>query len=265
MARALGIVACLLLAVPFAGAGGLGAWVAGKTLLDAQRVRDWVLVKADVVAGSVGTKPGEPGSSHLAYTVGGQRYESRRLALGGLSANDDIDEWRAEIAETLQSARSAGRSISVWVNPDNPAEAVFDREPPWHVAIVGGMLAFALGGAGLIALRGMFALAAGREASGSLPNGGTGAGFFWIFALIWNSFSFLMAWLVLSDILASREWAGLLILLFPFVGSFVLWAAMGSTVTALKAGVAREAARRPSAKPDSKPIKLPFSSRKDPP
>jgi hypothetical protein len=238
--------------LPFAGSGALGAWIAGKTLVDAQRVRDWVLVKAEVVPGSFGAKPGGPGSGHLAYAVGGKRYEGRRLALGGLGASDDIDEWRTGMAETLASAREAGRGISIWVDPDNPAESVFDREPPWHRAILGGMLAFSLGIAGLIALRGASALATGRETAGSRPNGTTGAGFLWIFALLWNGFAFLMAWLVLPDILASREWAGLLILLFPFVGAFVVWGAMGATVTAVEARVARSPGPRP---PPGKPSK----------
>lgn len=244
MSRAAGILACLFLALPFLGAGGFSAWVAGKTLLDAQRVGDWVLVKAEVRSGSFGTAPGAPGSSHIAYAFEGRAYEGRRLALGGLTANDDIDEWRTEIADTLQQAKASGRSISVWVNPDNPAESVFDRALPLHVPILHGLLAFGMGMAGLTAMFAAVALARGRE-DGHLPNSATGATFLWIFGLIWNSMSFLIAFLALPDIIASKEWGGLFVLLFPFVGTFLIWGAMGATTTAIKAGVARESGRRP--------------------
>lgn len=254
MGRAFGIVACLLLALPFLGAGGFAAWVAGKTLVDAQRVGDWVLVKAEVRAGSFGTAPGAPGSSHIAYAFGGKSYEGRRLALGGLTANDDIDEWRTEIADTLQQAKASGRSISVWVNPDDPAESVFDRALPLHVPILHGLLAFGLGIAGLTALFAAVSLARGRE-DGNLPNSATGATFLWIFGLIWNSMSFLIAFLALPDILASKEWGGLFVLLFPFVGIFLIWGAMGATTTAIKARVARDSARRPKPRETAAPVR----------
>jgi len=253
--RAFGIVACLLLALPFLGAGGFAAWVAGKTLVDAQRVRDWVLVKAEVRPGSLGATPGAPGSSHIAYAFGGKPYEGRRLALGGLTANDDIDEWRTEIADTLQQAKASGRSLSVWVNPDNPAESVFDRSLPLHVPILYGLLAFGLGIAGLMALSAASALARGQEADGTLPNTGTGAVFLWIFGAIWNGMSFLISFLFLPDVLASREWSGLFVLLFPFVGIFLIWGAIGATTTAIKVGVARESGRRPKPREKAAPVR----------
>ncbi|MBK8325159.1 MAG: DUF3592 domain-containing protein [Betaproteobacteria bacterium] len=255
MGRALGVVACLLLALPFLGAGGFAAWVAGKTLVDAQRVRDWVLVKAEVRPGPLGTAPGAPGSSHIAYTFEGRAYEGRRLALGGLTENDDIDEWRTEIADTLQQAKASGRSLSVWVNPDNPAESVFDRSLPLHVPILYGLLAFGLGIAGLMAFFAALALARGQEADGTLPNTGTGAVFLWIFGVIWSGMSFLISFLVLPDVLASREWAGLFVLLFPFVGVFLIWGAMGATTTAIKVGVARVSGRRPKPREKAAPLR----------
>ncbi|MBK7658877.1 MAG: DUF3592 domain-containing protein [Betaproteobacteria bacterium] len=252
MPRIAGILACLLLCLPFLGAGGFAGWIAAKTLVEAQRSRDWVLVRADVVSGSFGTRPGEPGSSHIAYSVGGKRHETRRLAFGGLDDIDDIDGWRAEIADTLQQAKASGRSISVWVNPDDPAQSVFDRSLPLHVPILYGLLAFGLGVAGLTALAAASALALGRAADGTLPNAGTGATFLWIFGLIWNSMSFLIAFLALPDILAAKEWGGLFVLLFPFVGVLLVWGAMGATTNAIKAGVARESGRRP--KPREKAV-----------
>lgn len=241
MTRAVAILACLLLALPLLVAGGLAGWAGGKAVLDSQRARDWVLVKAEVVPGTFGSKPGEPGSGHFAYAFDGKRYEGRRLAFGGLRGSDDIDAWRADVADDLKAAKAAGRSVSVWVNPDAPAESVLGRHPVWDVTLLGALAALGLGGAGLIALNAAGTLAVRAEAKGNLPNATEGSVFFWIFALIWNSFSFTVAWLVLPDILEQGEWGGLFVLLFPFVGVFLIWAAVGATTNGLKAWVARKA------------------------
>lgn len=243
MARVLGILACLVLAAPLLGAGGYAGWVAAKAALDAQRARDWVLVKAEVLPGSFGSKPGEPGSGHFAYAFDGKRYEGRRLAFGGFGAADDIDAWRTDVADELKAAKAAGRSVSVWVNPDAPAESVLGRHPVWDVTLMGALAALGLGGAGLIALNAAGTLAVRAETKGDLPNSSEGSVFFWIFALIWNSFSFTVAWFVLPDILEQREWGGLFVLLFPFVGVFLIWAAVGATTNAVKARVARQSPR----------------------
>lgn len=246
MARVFALLACLALAVPLLGAGGYAGWVAAKAVLDSQRARDWVLVKAEVVPGSFGSKPGGPGSGHFAYVFDGKRFEGRRLAFGGFGADDDIDAWRTDVADELKAAKAAGRSVSVWVNPDAPAESVLGRHPVWDVTLMGALAALGLSGAGLIALNAAGTLAVRAEAKGDLPSAGEGSVFFWIFALIWNSFSFTVAWFVLPDILEQQEWGGLFVLLFPFVGVFLLWAAVGATTNGLKARVARQSPRPPS-------------------
>ncbi len=259
MNRLSGAFLCLLLGLPLAGAGALCAWIAGKEARDAKRARDWVSVKAEVLPGGLGAAAGSRRTGSFAYSFEGRRYETRRLSTGSLW-DDDIDQWRSEFAEELQKAKAAGRGVSLWVNPDDPAESAFYRDAQWDRVILFGLLALGVGGAGLGALRSAAAIAAGRAADGKVANGGTGAGFLWIFALLWNGFAYLVAFLALPDILESREWGGLLLLLFPLVGAFLIWAAAGATGNAIKASVAR-GARPPPPKRAAKgeAVDLPFA------
>ena len=248
MGKPLGAFLCLLLAAPLGGIGALAAWSTAKTFWDAQRARDWVRVRVDVVPGQFDAKPRGPGSGHFAYALDGRRFEGRRLALGGLGRNDDIDAWRAEMAEDLQAAKAAGRSVSLWVNPDDPAESVLDRSIPWHQPILLGLLALGFIPAGIGMLRSALSIAWGDVSNGPATNAGGGAVFLWVFAVIWNTMAFGMAWLVLADILESREWAGLFVLLFPAVGIFLVWGAATSTAYAIKArlGATSGRAHRPA-------------------
>jgi hypothetical protein len=260
MTRGLGVLLCLFLGLPLAGAGIFCAWVAGQEAWDAHSAREWVLVKADLVPGGWGNVPGEKRAGHFAYAFEGRRFEGRRLSVGSLG-DDDIDAWRGEHAEAIEKAKAEGRSISLWVNPDQPARSAFYRDARWDHVILFGVIALGVGGAGRLALGAALSLAMGREDGENRPNGTTGAGFFWIFAILWNGFSLLAAFLVLPDVLADEEWAGLLVLLFPFVGILLWWAAAGATANAIKVAVSRSSGRRPA--PIPKPKTRP--SRKDKP
>jgi hypothetical protein len=260
MSRGLGVFLCLVLGLPLAGAGIFCAWVAGQEAWDAWRARDWVLVKAEMVPGAWGNAPGERRAAHFSYAFEGRRYEGRRLSIGSLW-DDNLDAWRGNYGDEIAKTKAEGRSLSLWVNPDNPAQSAFYRDAQWDHVILFGLLALGVGGAGRMALGAAFSLAMRRESGGSLPNDKTSAGFFWIFALLWNGIAFLIAFVALPEILASGDWAGLLVLLFPFIGTFLWWAAAGSTANAIKAAVARSSGQRPAPMP--KPNTP--SSRKDKP
>ncbi len=58
----------------------------------------------------------------------------------------------------------------------------------------------------------------------------------WIFALLWNSISFPMAFLIARPELAEGNLAALLILLFPLVGVFLLIGAIYQTLRSMKFG-----------------------------
>lgn len=238
MSRASAIVLCLLLALPLLGLGGASAWLAGKPLWDRTRSSDWVRVKAEVVPGSFGTRPGEPGSTHFAYAVDGQRYQGRRLGPGGIFP-DDLDEWRVDVAEDLAKAKAAGQSLSLWVDPARPADSMLHRDVPLDTLVLAGLAAAAFGLSGLGALKACVSIAAGAvEPKG---DGQGGAGFLWGFGFVWNAIAFGISALVLPDIIDSGEWAGFFVLLFPLVGVLLVWGATAATVAAIMRRIRKDA------------------------
>ena len=167
------------------------------------------------------------------------------------------------------------RRSPVYVNPDNPAEAMVDRDVRWAMAAVPGPLRRALrrrgrgrarGGVGATWFGG--ARRSGRSAARSprmrasatarrSPCGTTPprprrhhvgrpatVGGLWIFTLIWNLISFPAAILVVPQIARDGEWLGLLVLLFPLIGVLVLWGAIAQTIALLRRGRRRSSLSR---------------------
>lgn len=243
-------LACLLFAIPFGGVGVWATWAIGSTLLEAHRAQDWVKVRATVEDANLQTSSGGDGGTtyraegRFRYAYGGKQHTGTRLGISTMGGSDNIDDWHHEVNARLEDARAAGRPVTVWVNPDNPAESVFDREPRWGQVLFLVPFSLAFGGVGVGALVAMVFVLKGKgeggaqaavdRAIGARPGGTQDAGnatprFLWVFAFFWNSMSWPIAFLAVPDIVAKREWVGLLVLLFPLVGLGLLWAAVSAT------------------------------------
>ena len=150
------------------------------------------------------------------------------------------------------------------MNPENPAEAVYDRGVRWAQLLFLTPFALAFGGVGVGALWVMANVLRGEGAgSGSegaqravdraLGTSGKGGQasrrFLWIFAFFWNALSWPIAILALRDIVARGEWLGLLVLLFPLVGVLVLWGAIAASWKAYREQRGGAAPRRGEAAP----------------
>ena len=197
----------------------------------------------------------------------GKPYSGSRLGLSTVGGSDNIDDWHHEVNARLEDARAAGKPVTVWVNPDNPAESVFDREicagassssscrsrspsAAWAWARSSRWSSSCRGraaGGGAGAGRRDEALG-GRAEAGAQAQGNATPRFLWVFAFFWNAMSWPIAFLAVPDIVENGEWAGLLVLLFPLVGLGLLWAAVSATWNAWLArrggagpGVARRA------------------------
>jgi hypothetical protein len=246
---------CLVFAIPFGGVGVYASWAIGSTLTEAWRARDWVKVRATV--GEATLHSG--GDTFRAegtyrYTFEGREYTGNRLGLSKLGGADNIDDWHQEVSDRLRQARESRKPVSVWVNPDNPTDAVYDREIRWSEVLFLTPFALAFGGVGVgaliamvVVLRGKAPAKAGRSESeegnvvslASKDDAGKTAGFLWVFAFFWNAMSWPIAFLAVPEIVAEGEWAGLLVLLFPLVGLGLLWGAVAASWNAWKARKAR--------------------------
>src|SRR5258705_13584593 len=108
-----GALACLLFAVCFGGVGVFASWVIGGTLLDWQRGKDWVRVKADVV--SYGG-----GDVEYRYVVDGREYYGTRMGPSVIGSGGS-GNVASEVHDRLATAMSEKKPLTVFVDPSRPA------------------------------------------------------------------------------------------------------------------------------------------------
>ena len=237
------VLMCLLFGLPFGAVGVFAFWMAGTMVYDGWRARDWVLVKAEVQEGN-----------YYRYRFGGREFRNNRLGAERIEGTSDVDDFDERVAQRFARAREENKPMTVYVNPDNPAESMVDREIRWTLFLVMFPFAFGFGGVGLGALFVIYKILADSEKKGAkaaerIANDSTkGPAFLWIFAFFWNVISFPIALVVVPQAIADGEWAGLLVLLFPLVGVLVLWGAVGATMAHFRRK-GRRKSRTPAAAP----------------
>ena len=231
------VVFCLAFAVVFGAGGAFATWAIAGTIMDGLRARDWVLVKADVDSFN-------DGQVSYRYSFKGREFTGDRLGTSVVGGNDNIDEWHEEMAERIAAARNASRPITVFVNPENPAESMVDRRIRWNFLVF--LLPFSLGfgGVGVGALW-FLARTLSREGGSEESrakrgarnsDARTGVLLLWVLAFFWNVISFPIAILAIPQVIQSEEWIGLAVLLFPLIGIGLLWAAISATIAHLRRG-----------------------------
>ena len=231
ISAAVGALACLAL---FGGMGGLGLWFTGSSIYDGLRARDWVKVKADITHVDTGT-------ATFTYTFNERKYAADRVGTFSLGGSTDLDDWEQRMDAMLSEALAEKKPVTAFVNPDNPAEAMLDREIRWKLVIVLMGISFASAVGGLIAFVGIGRNAIGWESHGAgvpwLKPRAREALFQWAVAAIWNGIAIPIAVAVIPDLCASGEWFPVILLvLFPLVGLLILWSALSSTWASLREG-----------------------------
>jgi len=231
MGRLGAALVCLVFAIPFGGIGFGASWVVWRMYEDSRRAEQWVRVKADLDSFS-------HGKVAYHYKFNGTEYRGDRLGANAIGGRDNIGTWQDDMFNMLAEAKTAKKPIMVWVNPDNPAESMFDRQMRWSLAFFAIPFALGFGGVGVGALFMFFrTLVAPADASGqpvpmkSTRGGGVLAA--WIVAFFWNVISFPVVLLVLPDLLAQHEYIWLLLLVFPLIGVLLLWGAITTTFKAI--------------------------------
>lgn len=154
----------ILLGVPALGAGlAVLMFLFLPSLYDAWRMQKWQAVRAEVHEAKLSSRSGTDGrgrgtgqvyraEARFRYVVDGQPFESTRVAIN--FRKHDNGDFQKQTAKTLMRAETAGRKVKIWVNPDNPAEAVYDRSLRWDLLGPGLLFSLLFGsiGTGLILL-----------------------------------------------------------------------------------------------------------------
>jgi len=222
------LLMCLVFAIPFGGIGAGAAYVIGATIRDGMAAEEWVRVKAEVLSSGSGTVL-------YRYTMDGKSYTGDRLGSNVIGGTDNVDSWHEDMESMLSAAKSEGKPITVWVNPDNPAESMVDRQIRWKLMMFASVFALAFGGVGLGAVVMAVASLMPRRVVSRVTNSNAGGvGVLWVFAFFWNVISFPIAILFVPEVIESGEWMGLFVLIFPLVGVLLLWGCITQTINAFR-------------------------------
>lgn len=215
------------------------------TLYTAWQARDWVPVQAQLISTDLRISQSSKGGAsqrvvaRYRYVWAGEVYEGDRVGLIG--GGDNIGDWQTLTHDRLRHALAGDGQITVYVDPDDPAEAIFDRSPRWGLLAMIVLFALVFGGFGLgfMYLMGRGSSEAQRLASQRKEIGvGDGAIRFsrgvevysarrgevtalWIFTLLWNAIALPSTWLALGQAGGERDGVLYLVLVFPLVGLFL--------------------------------------------
>ena len=248
-----GRAGALLFSAVFAIAFGLGGYFAGlrplgHTLLAAWQVRSWQPVPGQVLDTELLQHSGSKGGStydvraRYRYEFGGRTLEGRRVGLERPAGADNIGDWHQQWHRRLQQARDQGQSVTVWVNPADPADALLDPAIRWSLLAFRLPFAFVFTGVGVGAawMFGRLLLPRQRPEGAEPPLGpagraagptvrsslqGSTAGM-WVFALFWCGIAFPMAAVFWAD-RSAPGWAKAFIAVFVAIGLLLLGFAIG--------------------------------------
>ncbi len=230
---------------------GIGAFLMqAAPLYHSLLANDWQPVNAKIISvkqtssnsSEGGTTYGVKGS--FSYQYEGRSYTSSKLNFS--SGTDNIGDYQKDFYQRLRSAQRNDRSVTAYVNPNNPSEAVIDKGIRWGMLGFGSIFLLVFGGAGGgIIFAGFWGQRKNKEEE-KLQAEFQDKPWLWraewqqefftanskgsyiaiaIFAAFWNLISFPIAILALPDIIKKGEYVGLFVLLFPMVGIFMAgWA-----------------------------------------
>jgi Protein of unknown function (DUF3592) len=136
----------LLFSAFFAVAFGMGGLWAGvfplvDTVKQAYQVRTWQSAQATIndvdLIKSRGSKGGTTYAvkAKYAYSFAGRSFNSTRLGLNEGSSTDNIGDWHQTWYQKLTDAKNNERTVLVWVNPDQPEQALLDRDVRWPMVL----------------------------------------------------------------------------------------------------------------------------------
>ena len=238
-----GIIFGLLFALPGLG---IGTFSILPNLYEWLDMKAWVAVPAQLTHVELHSSRSDKSytyrvSAQYHYHYLARDYQGHRVGIA--TSSDNIGEWHQDIYNRLRSAQTSQRSITVWVNPDTPTEAIIDRELRW--GLLGFKLIFVVvfGGIGLLIIYFVLKKPRAETVEGVplwqshldwknnriLSDAKSQLWFYWIFAIFWCAVSSPALFAIPKEI-SKGEYLVLLAALFPLVGLFLIIVALRRTL-----------------------------------
>jgi|GEM_PF-147234 len=220
-------------------------------LWDALRMQDWVQVPAEVAAVNLETNNGEDSttykvSARFRYAYDGRDYTGERVGIAD-GGSDNVGDWQRDTYNRLRGRKQT----TLWVNPENPAESVFDRDLRWGLLGFKSIFVVVFGGFGAVVI--WFVNRKPKPVPPGLPawqaraawhdnrirsNAKSTLWFAWGFAIFWNAISSPVPFILPGE-LAKGNQIALVALLFPLVGLGLLVWAIQQTLAWRRFGVTK--------------------------
>ncbi|MDH3352398.1 MAG: DUF3592 domain-containing protein [Gammaproteobacteria bacterium] len=235
-----------LFALPFFSIGVWMLWSIGNTFFEASQMASWVQVEARLTAAGYETHTGDDSDTYQAYarytyTYQGQSYVGHRVSITGSA--DNIGDYQQNTGRRLSDSLARGESITVFIDPDEPSNAIIDRSIRWGLVGFKSIFLFVFGGVGLGLL--IVIWRAPKEKDKNDPqfagkpwllnddwqsatirsNSRTTMYAMWAFAAFWNLISAPLPFIVYDEVVNKNNYIALVALLFTAVGIGLLaWA-----------------------------------------
>ncbi len=241
------LVFAALFAVLF-GAGALmgGVLPLANTAKQAFAVRDWVQAEAQIETADLKSHRGSKGSrtyqatTTYRYTFGNRQFSGSRIGLSD-KGSDNIGNWHQQWFERLNQAKENEQKLTVWVNPNQPEQALLDRNVRWPIAMFHLPFALLFSAVSLGATVVFICLLFNRafpfglntksrlEWSGSKRTVKQPVAAAWLFTFCWCGLSFPFAFIVWSE--PAGLFARTLVSGFAVIGLFLLYGAISASIT----------------------------------
>ena len=226
----------------------VGAWMTiaiGSAVSDAMFMSNWSAVPAKVLKGGYERHAGGNADTYEAYVEYQYRYEGldyRGDRVGIMSGADNIGDYQQNVGRKLANAK--GAQVTVYVNPDDPQQSIYDPELRWAMVGIKGIFLLVFGGMGLrLIVSAMVTrnketnenksadlqppwLANADWQGGAIRSNAKSSMYFaWGFAACWNLICAPVIFILPGEVLDEGNLAALMGLLFPVVGvGLIVWA-----------------------------------------
>ncbi|MFZ6844372.1 ankyrin repeat domain-containing protein [Undibacterium sp. RuTC16W] len=125
----------LVFAISFiAGGIGVGVMPLAKQIMGYWKAQNLVAVQAHIEKLSLDEHDGEARTyqvkAEFSYSYNALDHRSQRINIGG-DTSDNIGDYQRDIYRELQRAKDQEQSVTLWVDPDDPDFAVYDRTIRW--------------------------------------------------------------------------------------------------------------------------------------
>jgi len=115
-------------------------------------IKSWHAADAYIQSAELKTSRSDDSTTYQAtanytYNYLGASYQGQRVGLSG--GSDNIGSYHQDWHARLKDHQRQQKPITVWVNPENPSEAIIDRDLRWGLLLFQALFLFVFGGVGI--------------------------------------------------------------------------------------------------------------------